>query len=41
MPLKKGKENVSFNIRELVRNGAKKRPMRQIVAIAISASKKK
>ena len=38
MPLKKGKSNISKNIRELKRSG---RPQRQAVAIALSHAKKK
>ena len=51
MPLKKGKKNISYNIRELVADnkkkgvergaGGKPRPMKQIIAIALSQSKKK
>lgn len=50
MPLKKGKKNISSNIRELVADNkktgkamganGKKRPMKQIIAIAISAATK-
>lgn len=51
MPLKSGKKNISANIRELVKDNKKSgksrgangkvRPMKQIVAIAMSLSKKK
>lgn len=46
MPLKTGKENVSYNIKELTeanksKPAGKKRPHKQIVAIALSQALKK
>lgn len=51
MPLKSGKKNISSNIRELVADnklkgkargaGGKPRPMKQIIAIALSKSREK
>lgn len=51
MPLKKGKKAVKANIKELIADNkkkgkarganGKKRPMKQILAIALSAAKKK
>jgi hypothetical protein len=40
MPLKKGKKNISANIRELYKSG-KNRSRKQIIAIAMSASRKR
>ena len=46
MPLKKGKKNIGANIKELERanktkSAGKKRPRKQIIAIAESAARKK
>lgn len=48
MPLKKGKKNVGYNIKELIADNmkkgkamganGKKRPMKQIIAIALSSA---
>jgi len=38
MPLKKGKENIGYNIEELKHHGKRKRSMKQIEAIAIHAA---
>lgn len=50
MPLKTGKKNVGYNIKELIKdnkksgkergNNGKPRPMKQILAIALSKGKK-
>lgn len=40
MPLKTGKKNVGYNIKELTNNGTKKRSRKQIIAIAESAARK-
>jgi hypothetical protein len=41
MPLKEGKDKktMSYNIKELIAKGKKKRPMKQIIAIALSKAK--
>lgn len=38
MPLRKGKANVGWNIRELTQNGSRPRSHKQIVAIALHAA---
>ena len=38
MPLRKGKGNIGWNIRELTENGSRPRSHKQIVAIALHAA---
>jgi len=38
MPLKRGKKNIGYNIKQELKSG---KPLKQAIAIGISASKKK